>query len=51
MMREHVIDGFALILAEPPQHNEIGVPARQKQLGDDLVGAAQVDQLDLGKIQ
>src|SRR3954463_4607831 len=51
MMSEHVVYGLVLIFPEALQHEETDVSSRQQQLGHDFIGAAQVHQLDLGKIQ
>ena len=42
---------FVVILAQALQDQEIRGPAGQEQLGDDFIGAAQVDQLDLREVQ
>src|SRR4051794_20948751 len=51
MMSEHVVYCLALIFTEALQHEETDVSSGQQQLGHDLIGAAQVHQLNLGKIQ
>ena len=51
MMSEHVVNGLVLILTETLEHEETDVFSGQQQLGHDLISAAQVHQLDLGKIQ
>ena len=50
---EHVLDRVVLVLAQAAEHDERGrrAASRQQQLGDDLVGAAEVEQLDVGEVE
>src|SRR6185503_1509192 len=53
MVGEYVLDRLVLILAQPPEDDVAAtrLPAGQEQLGDDLVGAAEIEQLDAGEIE
>jgi hypothetical protein len=53
MMGEHVIDRLVLVFSESLEDNatERPVGVSQQQLGDDLVGTTQVEQLDLGEVE
>src|SRR5215210_4536974 len=48
---QNVVDGFVMILAQTLKHNEVRGTHGEEQLCHDLIGAAQVDQLDVGKIE
>ena len=50
-MGEDMVDRFVVILPQALQDHEIRGPRRQQELGDDLIRAAQVNQLDLGEAQ
>ncbi len=50
-MLEYMLDCIELLFAEAHQ-DKVGLPGRvEQQLGDDLVGAAQVNQPDVRKIE
>jgi hypothetical protein len=51
MVRQNVVYGFVLIFAEPLQHHEVCRTYGEEELRHNFIGAAQVDQLDLGKIK
>ena len=52
MVGEHVLDRLVLVFAEALQHDERGRRGLgQQQLGDDLVGAAEVEQVDVGEVE
>ena len=50
-MDEDMLDGLMMIFPEALENHEVGGSHRHKQLGDDLVGATQVYQLDSGEVQ
>ena len=52
-MGEHVLDRLVLVVAEAVEHHEprLLLGRGQQQLGDDLVGAAEVEQLDVGEVE
>ena len=52
-MGEHLLDRLVLVVAQAAEHDEPR-PLRglgQQQLGDDLLGAGEVEQLDVGEVQ
>ena len=51
MMDQDMLDGLVMIFPQALENHEVGGSHRQEQLGDDLVGAAQVYQLDSGEVQ
>ena len=50
---EHVLDRLVLVLAQSAAGPRSGrpLPAGQEQLGHDLVGAAEIEQLDAGEVE
>lgn len=53
MMGEHVIDRLVLVFPQSLEHDARKRPAGigQEQLGDNLIGTAQVQQLDPGEVE
>jgi hypothetical protein len=51
MVCQDVVYGFVMIFTQALKHHKVRRAHRQEELGDHLVGAAQVDQLDVRKIQ
>jgi hypothetical protein len=50
-MRQDVVYGLVMIFPETLKYDEIRCLNREEELGDNFVGAAQVDELDIGKVQ
>ena len=50
-MNQHVVDCLMMVLTETLQDDETRGACGQQQLGHDFVRAAQVNQLDIGKVQ
>ena len=51
MMRQNVVNGFVMIFTQALEHHEVCGTYGEEELRDDFIGAAQVHQLDVGKIQ
>jgi hypothetical protein len=51
VVRQDVVYGLVMIFTETLEYHEIRRTYGEEELRHDLVGAAQVDQLDLGKIE
>jgi len=51
MVRQDVVYGLVMIFTETLKNHEIRRTYGEEELRHDLIGAAQVDQLDLGEIQ
>jgi hypothetical protein len=51
MVRQDVVYGFVMIFTQALEDHEVRRTYGEEELRHDLIGAAQVNQLDLGKIQ